>query len=57
MPFQSLMCNGPKPEVAERHKEAAQCYRILSIFYTLEIPEQKVFMAMFNQMIENNKES
>jgi hypothetical protein len=50
------MCNGPKPDLARQHKHHAQCSKILSIFYTLEIPEQKIFMAVFDQIVENNKE-
>lgn len=56
MSFKSLMCNGPKPDLARQHKHHAQCSKILSIFYTLEIPEQKIFMAVFDQIVENNKE-
>ena len=49
------LCAGPDPRRAMAYKNDSKAAHILSVFYTLAKKDQLVFMAMFDQMIENNR--
>ena len=49
------MCKGPNEKLAALHADNARKYDVLAKFYTLAREDQLIFMAMFDQMVENNR--
>ena len=49
------MCTGKNQEKADHYKSLARFNKMMSCFYLLNISDQKVFMAMFDQMVANSE--
>lgn len=53
MPSMS-MAQGPKPEHAAQCKDKAEFYSLLAKFYLLSAKKQRVFLAMFDALLEED---
>ena len=49
------MFKGVDKERSEMYKTKADFYKMMSDYYALEENEQRIFMAVYRQIIENRK--
>jgi hypothetical protein len=50
-----MKCKGPNPEQAEKCRVQAEAYTLLSQFYKMSAKDQRVFMALFNALGEDDE--
>lgn len=50
------MCTGRDSKKSEYHKGLIRYHEIMSNFYSIDRKDQLVFMAMFNQIVDNSKQ-
>lgn len=55
MPFKH-MCIGLDPKAVSAHEEKAQYHSMMAKFYALSASNQRVFIAMFNQLVNDSKQ-
>ena len=50
------MCTGKDSKKSEYHKDQAGFHGMMSSFYSMDREDQLIFMAMFDQMVDNAKQ-